>query len=629
MRKTHTTYPYVFFLCAISMAQFSLTDASAQNVLYVHDSASGSATGASWDDAFVYLQNALAVAVNGDEIWVATGRYTPDLGRDFTEGDRSAWFEISAVIGLYGGFQGGETERSQRDPSLNETVLSGDLLNNDLESDFPNGPSRAENSGKVIFVPEIFGLPAEDITTIDGFTIEGSQISSSPSSRSGALTIPGRPFRLSNLVVRNNVSRNGGGAAINVVYENGSISNVQFRNNHTEERGGGLKVSGFGSLIISNCLFDENVAEGSGGAIYSQSVRTTIVRTTFSNNESLWWGGAALFDESVVTIWNSSFYSNSADKGAGALDVGGDDDPDNFTAIIGSIFYGNRTDRDGGAINSSNHSNLIVNTTFADNSAGRNGAAIYLAFNHPKDRVAIQNSIFWGNTTDDVLDTDLQVDREVGTTNGLMSIFNSIFQGELHSTFSVIEQVTGSDPLFVSPLGIDGLAGTEDDDFRLTAFSPGVDGGNNDWLPTDSLDLDQDGLFWENTPVDLDERHRAFSTGEWMGTVDIGAYEYGSPAVSVGIDSEPSHIPGSILLELYPSPASEFVILRMSSASTRNHMGSSLLLYDLIGREVKRWSFSAPSLERRLDLSNISPGVYWMTLLHSEGSESVSIVITN
>jgi asparagine synthase (glutamine-hydrolysing) len=52
-------------------------------------------------------------------------------------------------VDIYGGFAGGETDLSQRDPRLNECILSGDLLGNDG----PGGSSRTDNSLHVITVP--------------------------------------------------------------------------------------------------------------------------------------------------------------------------------------------------------------------------------------------------------------------------------------------------------------------------------------------------------------------------------------------------------------------------------------------------------------------------------------------
>ncbi|MHC4889951.1 MAG: hypothetical protein ACYTEO_10880, partial [Planctomycetota bacterium] len=47
--------------------------------------------GSTWDNAYKYLQDGLAVATSGDEIWVAEGIYIPDrdLANPNSSGDRS------------------------------------------------------------------------------------------------------------------------------------------------------------------------------------------------------------------------------------------------------------------------------------------------------------------------------------------------------------------------------------------------------------------------------------------------------------------------------------------------------------------------------------------------------------
>ncbi len=72
--------------------------------LFVDKHASGSDSGESWDDAFLNLHTALAAAATRsaiDEIWVASGVYTP--GATIT-----ATFALVAGVGVYGGFAGGE-----------------------------------------------------------------------------------------------------------------------------------------------------------------------------------------------------------------------------------------------------------------------------------------------------------------------------------------------------------------------------------------------------------------------------------------------------------------------------------------------------------------------------------------
>ncbi|MEN8445565.1 MAG: FG-GAP-like repeat-containing protein, partial [Cyanobacteria bacterium J06555_13] len=93
---------------------------SIANVIFVDQTATGSNDGSTWENAHTSLQAALAIASNGDEIWLAQGTYTPGTTREDS-------FEITGDIAIYGGFVGGEASRSNRDFQSNLTILSGEI----------------------------------------------------------------------------------------------------------------------------------------------------------------------------------------------------------------------------------------------------------------------------------------------------------------------------------------------------------------------------------------------------------------------------------------------------------------------------------------------------------------------
>ena len=64
----------------ISIICLVIGQAGQARIIYVDDDASGANNGTSWVDAYNYLQDALVSASSGDEIRVAQGTYTPDLG---------------------------------------------------------------------------------------------------------------------------------------------------------------------------------------------------------------------------------------------------------------------------------------------------------------------------------------------------------------------------------------------------------------------------------------------------------------------------------------------------------------------------------------------------------------------
>ena len=103
-------------------------------VIYVDKDAAPGGDGASWATAYKYLQDALATAGAGAELWLAEGVYYPDEGAAQTAGNPGQSFALTASaagLSLYGGFSGAETGRDQADPSKYVTVLSGDIDRND------------------------------------------------------------------------------------------------------------------------------------------------------------------------------------------------------------------------------------------------------------------------------------------------------------------------------------------------------------------------------------------------------------------------------------------------------------------------------------------------------------------
>ena len=84
----------------------ALCTPSAAKTIYVDDDVVGANDGTSWDNAYVYLQDALAAAIAGDEIRVAQGIYKPDLGGGNTAGNRRATFRLINNVIIRGNFAG-------------------------------------------------------------------------------------------------------------------------------------------------------------------------------------------------------------------------------------------------------------------------------------------------------------------------------------------------------------------------------------------------------------------------------------------------------------------------------------------------------------------------------------------
>ncbi len=121
-------------------------------IRYVKWNASGANNGTSWMNAYTDLQSALSVASVGDEIWVAKGTYKPTTGVD-----RTVSFTLKNGVTIYGGFAGTETLNTQRNPSTNVAILSGDI---------GVGSDNGDNSYHVVL-----GGGTINTAVLDGFTI--------------------------------------------------------------------------------------------------------------------------------------------------------------------------------------------------------------------------------------------------------------------------------------------------------------------------------------------------------------------------------------------------------------------------------------------------------------------------
>ena len=89
---------------------------------YVKRDASGSNNGTSWTNAYTDLQSALANYPACTDVYVARGTYQPTATTD-----RTISFNIKPGVFVYGGFAGTEAALGDRNLTINQTILSGDI----------------------------------------------------------------------------------------------------------------------------------------------------------------------------------------------------------------------------------------------------------------------------------------------------------------------------------------------------------------------------------------------------------------------------------------------------------------------------------------------------------------------
>ncbi len=246
--------------------------AGSGTVWYVNAGARPGGSGHSWAGAFTGLQDALARAHAGDQIWVAAGIYKPTA-----DGDRSATFLLVSGVAVYGGFPaGGSPGMPARERRKHATILSGEI----------GAPGVADNSYHV--VTGVTGA------TLDGFTVtSGNADGSAPQDSGGGLYNTGASPAVSNCVFSGNTAKFGAGLD-NLHGSSPTISGCVFSGNTATIVGGGLGDYDQSSPTIVDCVFWNNTAPTGAAIDDYKDCSPVLVACTFSGNTAD--EGAAIYD---------------------------------------------------------------------------------------------------------------------------------------------------------------------------------------------------------------------------------------------------------------------------------------------------------------------------------------------
>ncbi|MEA2068857.1 MAG: right-handed parallel beta-helix repeat-containing protein, partial [Verrucomicrobiota bacterium] len=262
-----------------------------------------SPTGASWLSAFPTLQGAIDAAADagGGEVWVKAGVHKPEGG------SRNATIELKPGVELYGGFRGFETERDQRNPKANRTVLSGDI-------------GRSGSPDNCYHV-----LTGASNARIDGFIISRGNANAA------------------------GVNRFGGGLILPAGSQNTTVANCTFEKNHAES-GGGIHAQD-ATFAATNCTFYSNSAQAGGAVALARGARLGAVDCIFSSNFAPIAGGAVFLPtDSNATFTRSTFLYTSTDGSGGAIHAETDKEAGLGLELHHSTFRENSAELNGGAL---------------------------------------------------------------------------------------------------------------------------------------------------------------------------------------------------------------------------------------------------------------------------------------
>ena len=340
----------------------------------------------------------------------------------------------------------------------------------------------------------------------------------SKNSANGAITIPNDPnlgfggaittdFPTSVTNINNssfyyNTSGSGGAIRLNtdsIV----SIKNSIFQENHSTTNGGAIRA--FGSLSIALSEFYENSADLSGGAIDS-ATDTQVTSSLFDGNTATA-GGAFRISGGTGHVDNSIFTGNQASgTGGSAVNVTGTDT--HLDLLNVTITGNNSTVSDNYALTSLGDSQVsLANSILAGNGSGAGSG----------DFISQSIQSFGSN----IIGTAIYKEGQQIDTTSLSEIFRDVGLNQHTNVLS-------------------GLLSDNGGAFNSVAILTGgsADGaGNTRFLPSDTLDLDNDGITTENAPFD----GRGPGFDRLSGALlDLGAYQIQDFAAAIqrAVDSD-------------------------------------------------------------------------------------------
>jgi hypothetical protein len=432
---------------------------------------------------------------------------------------RTAAFALKSDVAIYGGFAGTETALNQRDWTLNVTVLSGDIDNNDT----------VDASGVVTTATSIVGSNAYHVVSatnvlstavVDGFVITGGQANNGafPHNAGGGMYIRFSNPTLTNITFSGNTAAFGGGAysgngnplLTNVAFTGNSatsggggiyliqsdplLTRVSFRGNMAQFGGG---IAGFSSdPTLRSVTFIDNAAQESGGGMHSSDGVPLLLDVTFRGNTATYGGGMNNWTTSSPILINVIFHSNAASIWGGGMVNRSNSNP----TLTNVIFYGNTAQSGGGIFTMERSNPTLINVTVSGNTAQVGGGAYNVnSVSNPPATPNLRNVIIWGN--------EAPLGANIHNSGAITPTI----------TFSDVQGCGGSGGGWQSSCGNDGGGNIDADpqfvnaasgDLRLFFGSPAINAGNNTFIPPPGVTTDLNGA--------------ARISG---GVVDMGAYE--------------------------------------------------------------------------------------------------------
>lgn len=344
----------------------------ADRILRVAPDGNDGNDGSDWGNALRSVQeaiNRLAERGQGGEVWVKAGTYQPSVYMSGASTDRSAAFVMKDGVSVYGGFEGNEETRAERDNKkgsmpwqyTHSTVFVGNAYGGATtgggKCEYNTADNKwsvtGSNSNHVVWFAQLDGTAFKNVTVLDGVTIKGGS----------------------------------------------AQETVGMKENFFGDRGAGVYMAG--NAYLTNCVVTENAATGKGGGVYLYGGR--IIGSLLYNNEGQQ-GGAVYVDNSGIVL-RSMLTNNSGYDGAAVYMVSDTKWTDGSLhpeyQILSTSVVSNNTIRHNGAVfcdqggvmlQTTMVNNVSVGTVDAADSESAQTGGLYV-----KGYGLSVNSVLWNN----------------------------------------------------------------------------------------------------------------------------------------------------------------------------------------------------------------------------------------
>lgn len=323
---------------ATDIGAYEFQAVSADRILRVKPDGNDANNSSDWGNALRSVQeaiNRLAERGQGGEVWVKAGTYQPSVYMSGESTDRSAAFVMKDGVSVYGGFEGNEETRAERDNKkgsmpwqyTHPTVFVGNAYGGAAtggggKCEYNEADNKwsvtGSNSNHVVWFANLDGTAFKNVTVLDGVTIKGGS----------------------------------------------AQETVGTKENFFGDRGAGVYMAG--NAYLTNCVVTENAATGKGGGVYLYGGR--IIGSLLYNNEGQQ-GGAVYVDNSGIVL-RSMLTNNSGYDGAAVYMVSDTEWTDGSMhpeyQILSTSVVSNNTSRHNGAVYC-NQGGVMLQTTMVNN----------------------------------------------------------------------------------------------------------------------------------------------------------------------------------------------------------------------------------------------------------------------